>query len=169
MSDTRKGTDMKNLVSVILLLMATSFSANAQEQGHLNVTTVVQKEQVTVNAAGETERQLVAADTVVPGEVVIYTITFQNISDEPAENVVITNPIAETLTYVDGSVFGPGTDIQFSVDGGQNFANRDALTVDEDGSVRPAEARDFTHIRWVMQTELAAGAQGLARFSAVLK
>lgn len=169
MSDTRKGIDMKNLIKAILLLTAMSVSANAQEQGHLNVTTTVQKEQLTVNAAGETERQLVAADTVVPGEVVIYTITFQNISDEPAENVVITNPIAETLTYVDGSVFGPGTDIQFSVDGGQTFAQRDALTVDEDDRVRPAEAKDFTHIRWVMQQELDAGAQGMARFSAVLK
>ena len=169
MSETRKGTDMKNLLSAILLMTAMSVSANAQEQGHLNVTTTVQKEQVTVNEAGETERRLVAADTVVPGETVIYTITFQNISDEPAENVVITNPIDESLTYVDGSAFGPGTDIQFSVDGGQTFASREALTVDEDGSDRPVEAKDFTHIRWVMQQELAAGAQGTARFSAFLK
>ena len=71
MSDTRRGTDMKNLLSAILLMTAMSVSANAQEQGHLNVTTTVQKEQVTVNEAGETERQLVAADTVVPGEKVI--------------------------------------------------------------------------------------------------
>ena len=44
----------------------------------------------------------------MPGDDLVYTITFQNISDETAENVVITNPIAESLTYVNGSAFGPG-------------------------------------------------------------
>ena len=160
---------MKNLIGLFLMIAAMTAHAVAQEQGHLNVTTIVQKELVTTTEDGQRETELVPAETVVPGESVIYTITFQNISDEPEENVVITNPIAETLTYVDGSAFGPGADIEFSIDGGQTFARRDALTVDENGAVRPAEAKDFTHIRWVMQQELAVGAQGMARFSAVLK
>jgi len=150
-------------------MLALSLQAVAQEQGHLNVTTTVQKQEVTVNDSGEAETRLVAADTVVPGESVVYTITFQNISDEPAANVVITNPIAKDLTYVDGSAFGPGTVIQFSTDGGQNFAAADELTVIDDGVSRPAGPDDFTHIRWVMQNELAVGAQGTARFTAVLK
>ena len=150
-------------------MLALSLQAVAQEQGHLNVTTTVQKQEVTVNDSGEAETRLVAADTVVPGESVVYTITFQNISDEPAANVVITNPISEDLTYVDGSAFGPGTVIQFSTDGGQNFAAADELTVIDDGVSRPAGPDDFTHIRWVMQNELAVGAQGTARFTAVLK
>ena len=150
-------------------MLALSLQAVAQDQGHLNVTTTVQKQEVTVNDAGEAETRLVAADTVVPGESVVYTITFQNISDEPAANVVITNPISEDLTYVDGSAFGPGAVIQFSTDGGQNFAAVDELTVVDDGVSRPAGPDDFTHIRWVMQNELAVGAQGTARFTAVLK
>lgn len=160
---------MKYSISAILMMLAISLQAVAQEQGHLNVTTTVQKQEVTVNDSGEAETRLVAADTVVPGESVVYTITFQNISDEPAANVVITNPIAEDLTYVDGSAFGPGTVIQFSTDGGQNFAAADELTVIDDGVSRPAGPDDFTHIRWVMQNELAVGAQGTARFTAVLK
>ncbi len=160
---------MKYSISAILMMLALSLQAVAQEQGHLNVTTTVQKQEVTVNDAGEAETRLVAADSVVPGESVVYTITFQNISDEPAANVVITNPISEDLTYVDGSAFGPGTVIQFSTDGGQSFAAEDGLTVVEDGVSRPAGPDDFTHIRWVMQNELAVGAQGTARFTAVLK
>jgi uncharacterized repeat protein (TIGR01451 family) len=160
---------MKYSISAILMMLALSLQAVAQEQGHLNVTTTVQKQEVTVNDSGEAETRLVAADSVVPGESVVYTITFQNISDEPAANVVITNPISEDLTYVDGSAFGPGTVIQFSTDGGQNFAAVDELTVVEDGVSRPAGPDDFTHIRWVMQNELAVGAQGTARFTAVLK
>ena len=160
---------MKYSKSAILMMLALSLQAVAQEQGHLNVTTTVQKQEVTVNDSGEAETRLVAADTVVPGESVVYTITFQNISDEPAANVVITNPISEDLTYVDGSAFGPGTVIQFSTDGGQNFAAAEELTVIDDGVSRPAGPDDFTHIRWVMQNELAVGAQGTARFTAVLK
>lgn len=160
---------MKNMIGLILMMSALTAHAVAQEQGHLNVTTTVQKEEVTVNDAGDTETTLVPVATVIPGDRVIYTITFQNIGDEPADEVVITNPIADSLTYVDGSAFGPGTDIQFSIDGGQSFAKRDALTVAENGAERPAEANDFTHIRWVMQQQLAVGAQGMARFSADLK
>ncbi len=156
---------MKILTSLILTLMA--FTAIAQ--GHLDVQTTVQKEETFVNEAGESEKRLVAADIVVPGERVIYTITFTNISDESADNVVITNPIAEGLVYVNGSVFGPGTDITFSVDDGASFAAAGDLTVTENGESRPAEAKDFTHIRWVMRSDLAAGAQGTARFAAILE
>ena len=160
---------MKNLIGMILLMSTVAAHAIAQEGGHLDVRTLVQKEEVTVNEAGEADTHLVAADTVIPGDRVVYTITFENISNDAAENVVITNPIADSLTYVDGSAFGPGTDIQFSVDGGQSFAAREALTVAENGDVRPAEAKDFTHIRWVMKQDLPVGAQGMARFSADLK
>ena len=167
MSDERKGKVMKTATSTCLLLIAAA--ALAQDQGHLSVQTVVQKEQVTINDDGEQQVTLVPVETVVPGESVVYTISFTNISDDAAENVVITNPIADSLTYVDGSAFGPGTRIQFSVDNGQTFADRETLTVTDEGVVRAASAEDFTHIRWVMQQELAAGAQGVARFSAVLE
>ena len=160
---------MKHLKGTILTMLALSLQAVAQEPGHLNVTTTVHKEEVSVNESGEAETQLVAASNVVPGESVIYTITFQNISDEPAEDVVITNPISKALTYVDGSAFGPGSAVQFSIDGGQNFAAANDLTVTEDGELRPAGPDDFTHIRWVMNNDLAVGEQGTARFSAVLK
>lgn len=160
---------MKKVLLTMLLTLAVSLPAAAQEEGSLKVSTTVQKEEVSVNEAGETVTKLVAANTVVPGEAVIYTITFQNIGAEPAANVVITNPIAETLTYVDGSAFGPGMNLEFSIDGGQTFAAAADLTVEEDGETRPAEPDDFTHIRWVMQGELAVGALATARFSAVLK
>jgi uncharacterized repeat protein (TIGR01451 family) len=111
----------------------------------------------------------IPAEKVLPGETVYYTITFTNTSDEVADNVVVTNPIAEELMYLDGSAFGPGMDIVFSVDGGETFATADELNVTENGETRTAEAKDFTHVRWVMQNDLAAGAQGTARFAAVLE
>ena len=170
LSKIEKGNEMKNYLSTALIVipMFVALTAIAQESGHLNVRTVVQKVELTINDAGESEQRLVPANTVVPGDDVIYTITFTNTSDETAENIVITNPISGELTYVEGSAFGPGTSIEFSVDGGQTFAAAGDLTVSEDGEVRIARAEDFTHIRWVMQNELQAGAQGLARFRARL-
>lgn len=156
---------MKILTSLIISALA--FSAVAQT--HLDVQTTLQKQEEFVNDAGEAETRMVVADVVVPGETVFYTITFTNISDESADDVVITNPIAENLMYVDGSGFGPGADIVFSVDGGQSFANKSELTVTEDGVARAAEGRDFTHVRWVMKNDLAAGSQGIARFAAILE
>jgi len=156
---------MKVLMSVVLFAL----SAVAGAQGHLDVRTIVQKQEVFVNEEGESETRLVSAEVVVPGESVIYTITFRNVSGEPADNVVITNPIAENLMYVDGSAFGPGTEILFSIDGGKTFAKADELTVVKDDEVRDAIASDFTHVRWVMQNDLAAGAQGTARFAAILE
>lgn len=157
---------MKILMSVVLLGL--SFSAVAQDGDTLEVRTVVQKELVVVNDAGQTETRLVAAEAVVPGEQVFYTITFTNVGAEPAEKVVITNPIANELTYVDGSAFGPGMDVVFSVDGGVTFAPADELTITEDGETRAASADDFTHIRWALQSDLDTGSQGTARFAAVL-
>ena len=156
---------MKILTGLLLTLLA--FTAAAES--HLDVQTVVQKEEVFVNGKGDEDKRLVAADIVVPGETVFYTITFRNVSDQSAENVVITNPIAADLVYVDRSGFGPGTDMQFSVDGGQTYGAKNELSVTEDGVKRAAEARDFTHVRWVMRNELLAGAQATARFAAVLE
>ena len=156
---------MKILTGLALTLLAFT----AMGQSHLDVQTTVQKEEVFVNDAGEEEKRLVPAEKVLPGETVYYTITFTNTSDEVADNVVVTNPIAEELMYLDGSAFGPGTDIVFSVDGGETFAAADELNVTENGETRAAEAKDFTHVRWVMQNNLAAGAQGTARFAAVLE
>jgi uncharacterized repeat protein (TIGR01451 family) len=156
---------MKFLMSVIFLM----FAAVATAQGNLDVQTTVQKQEVFVNEAGESETRLVAAEVVVPGETVFYTITFSNVGAEVADNVVITNPIAEDLMYVDGSAFGPGMEILFSVDGGVTFAAAGELTVVGDGGIRNADAGDFTHVRWVMQNNLEVGAQGTARFAAVLE
>ena len=155
-------------ISLLLTVPGLGSSALAQEQTTLDVRTTVQKEETVVDEAGNAETRLVDPDTVLPGDKVIYTITFRNAGDETADDVVVTNPIDPSLTYVDGSAFGPGTRIEFSADGGQSFASRDELTVSENGVTRAAEPADYTHVRWTMEGELEAGSTGVARFSAVV-
>ena len=59
--------------------------------------------------------------------------------------------------------------LAFCVDGGTSFGKAKDLQVVENDVARPAEARDYTHVRWVVQGDLAAGEQGTARFAAVLE
>jgi uncharacterized repeat protein (TIGR01451 family) len=163
---------LKKLVSfcsLVPLLMFLSGTAAAQEEGALEVTTTVQKIVTVVTEDGEVRTEYVEADTVVPGERVQYTILFRNVGSQPAENVVITNPISESLIYVSGSALQDGLQVEFSVDGGQSFAAADALRVANNGSDRPATNADYTHVRWVMQTALAVGDQGFASFAADLE
>ncbi len=159
---------ISHVIGFSLFLFFSSANAISQEQGHLNVTTLVQMEEVIVDDDGERQTRLIPAGSVVPGDVVIYTTTVENISEEAADNVVVTSPVPEHLTYVAGSAFGPGMVVEFSVDGGVNYASAADLTVDDDGQQRAATAADYTHIRFVMQNDLAAGAQGIVRFRAQL-
>ena len=161
---------MKTLINTLTILgfSAAAAVASAQDTNHLSIQTVVQKEEVTIDEAGNRQTRLVDASTVVPGDEVVYTVSFSNVGDEPAENVVITNPLPEQLSYIEGSAFGPGAEVQFSVDGGVHFAGPGDLSVSENGSERPANGDDFTHIRWVVSNVIEPGARGMAQFRARL-
>ena len=152
--------------ALAVILLAGAFNANAQSQ--LEIRTDVQKEDV-VTAEDGTERvELIDAETVLPGEEVIYTVTFANTSDVAADNVVITNPLPAELTYVDGTAGGEGTRVQFSADGGATFAQAAELTVADNGGERRASPDEFTHIRWVLDAALQPGETGTATFRARL-
>lgn len=160
---------MNRFIILLASLAALTIAAPATaQQGRIELKSVVEKEVRVTNDAGEEVVQLVTADKVVPGDVVIYTVTYTNVSDQAVDNVVVTNPINEALTYVDDSAFAPGADVSFSVDGGENFAPLDALTVERDGVTAAAGGDDLTHIRWTLREPLDPGAQGFARFRARL-
>lgn len=150
---------------VLLALLLTSFVATAQETGTIRIQTSADVEIIETDASGETVTRLEQASKVVPGDIVIYTVSFSNTGSEPAENVVITNPVPRHMEYVEGTAFGPGADISFSIDGGQSWGAPEELVITAlDGSQRPAQASDYTDIRWILRNELQPGAQGFARF-----
>lgn len=138
--------------------------------GNLQVQTTVQKEITLVNAAGESETRLVPVTTVVPGDEVIYTITFTNLGNESADTITITDPVPQQMRYIEGSAFSAGADLLFSVDGGNSWGMPGELMVTGDnGSLRLATAADYTHIRWVMRHPVGPGKRGYARFRAALR
>ncbi len=134
------------LIGLLLVSALVSGSALAEEKGHLELKTTAQQEIEKFNEEGKKVVERVPAAKVIPGDVVIYTISYKNISEEAAENVFITNPVPEHMTYVDGSVEGEGTVITFSADGGATYAAPDALRVTSpDNSSRPAPLGLHSH------------------------
>lgn len=141
----------------------------AQAQGRLDLRAVAEQEILEVDSSGKEVVKRVPASKVVPGDEVIYTITARSLSDEPVENVQIDDPIPAHTTYVMGSVEGEDAVITFSVDGGKTFGRSDTLTrVDASGARRPAEAKDYTHVRWRFDEPLAPGGTRKVSFRARL-
>ena len=150
------------------LFGGTLIAAAALAQASVTLESSVQKVEKFVDDAGVVQRRLVAADAVVPGDELRYTITFKNAGADAVDagSIVITNPIPDSTVYLDGTAFGSGTEIVFSADAGQTFATADAVT---DQDAEPAAPSDFSTIRWVFQPELQPGEQSYVSFNVRLK
>ena len=156
------------LLSIAFALCALGSSAlHAQPPaaGSIEFRNVAEVELEVKGVDGKVEKKRVAAEKALPGAEVIYTSTFRNIGKKPAGNIVVVNPVPANTTLVGGSAFGESTDITFSADGGKTWATADKVRVTgADGKQRPAGISEFTHIRWALRGELAAGKQGVAGF-----
>jgi uncharacterized repeat protein (TIGR01451 family) len=155
--------------SFAILLAGNAVVARAQT---VELVTKAERE-VEVVEKGVKVRKLEPPVKMVPGDEVLYTLTYTNKTAKPAEKIAITNPMPKHTRYKEGSAAGDGTDITYSVDGGKTFATPDKLTVaikDKSGkdSVRPAVAQDYTHIRWLLKQNVAPGQSGSVRFRVVI-
>lgn len=155
-------------LTLALTLLCAPMAFAVADGNVLDIRTTVQKEALVVDEDGTETTELVAADTVVPGEVVVYTVAFENVGSEDADNVVITNPLPAELTYVGGSVDSADTRVEFSADGGRTYGAADELTIDEAAGERRAGPEDFTHIRWIVAGVMEPGTSGSAQFRARL-
>lgn len=120
------------------------------------ITSEALMEQQVARPDGKLELVRVPAGKVIPGGTIIFVNSVTNNGTTAAEKIVVTNPIPEQMLYLDGSAAGQGTTITFSIDGGQSFDLPGNLKVKKsDGTMRPATAADYTHLRWVLNTPLA--------------
>lgn len=137
----------------------------------VDVANTVQKVETYVDDDGQVQRRLVGAHSVVPGDELRYTISFTNAGsgEVDAGSILITNPIPESTEYIDGTAFGTGTEILFSIDQGDTFAEATELTVTAGPDAVSASAQDYTTIQWQFQPELAPGETGHVSFNVRLK
>lgn len=158
------------IVALSLGLALGAQAAPAAPKNPIALSIEGQMEQIYKDDKGETKKRLVPITKIVPGDEVVYTITYQNKGKEPADNVVVNDPIPKEVAYRDGSAFGTGTTIEFSVDEGKTYGKPEALKVKgADGKPRAATGSDYTHIRWTVLGKVAPGQTGFVRFRAVIR
>lgn len=143
-------------------------SAAAQEKGCIELSTVAETEEKYVDDQGRNATRLVAADRIVPGSEVVWTITAKNVCDNPAEDVVVANPIPEHMSYVANSAMGVGTQITFSIDGAQFKPASDLQVNETNGSTRVARADEYRAIRWTYAAPFPLGAIAFVRYRATV-
>lgn len=160
-------TMLGGLLLAALLLIGGNAMA---QQGAIKLEHKAEQWESVVDENGAEQTRLVEAANVLPGEEVLFTVTYSNTGDSLAEDVVITNPVPDHMVYVDRSATGDSTTIAFSVDGGKTFGAAGELSVrDADGQQRAAVGSDYTHVRWVVDNDIAPGATGTVQFKAVVK
>jgi uncharacterized repeat protein (TIGR01451 family) len=98
------------------------------------------------------------------GEQFVLTLRFVNDAGATIDGVRITSAIPPQLRYVPGSATGPGGIVLFSVDGGRTFGTERELAAR--GPVAGAEQAAYTHVRWVLDAPIEAGATGFVRLRA---
>lgn len=118
------------------------------------------EKEVAVVANGKKEVKRIATAKVLPGDTVIFTNHYANKLAKPADAAVITNPVPKNVAYVDGSAFGEGAAITFSIDNGKTFDTPGKLFKTEKGKKRNAGTAEYTDIRWTFPTAIPPGKEG---------
>ena len=154
--------------ALLVGLLAANSGVAQDNAAALEVTITAELERVQ-SSSGHTSTQLLPADHVVPGDLLIYTLRVRNGGDDAVAVPRFVAPIPEHTSFVAGSAAGPGAEVLYSVDGGQNFDKPQNLQVHGDGgALRPAVAADYTHIQWTLRHSLKSRSVAFARFRARL-
>jgi uncharacterized repeat protein (TIGR01451 family) len=158
----------KRKVGLCALILTATYPACGQSD-QLTVKSIAEVES-TVTVQGRAVSKLVAADRVVPGDRVLYTLEVSNLNSMIIASPIVTHPVPEHMRYVADSAVGPGAEVSYSIDGGKSFDQAANLRVQgTDGQPRAAVATDYTHIRWALKNPLKVNSMAFLRFRAVVK
>jgi uncharacterized repeat protein (TIGR01451 family) len=138
--------------------------------GAIKFSNLALKEVTTTNAKGEKVVSYVEPTLAVPGDTILYSIKFENISKQAVSNIVVDDPIPNNSSYRLNTATGKNTKITFSIDSGKTFGNpQDLVVKDKSGKSWVAKPEDYTHIRWIYEKALAPGAIGEVFFMTKIK
>lgn len=161
---------MKNFTFTKWMLIASANAAAfvtapaAFAQDAMSLDGIVQVEK-TVVENGEEKVVLLAPETVVPGDRLIFTTTYRNDGSKLVEDFVVTSPIPDAVAVSDASA----ALLVVSADDGKTFGPLSSLKVaDEAEGERPAIAADVTHIRWILP-DVEPGQSGTLIYSAAVR
>jgi uncharacterized repeat protein (TIGR01451 family) len=140
------------------------------KQGQIRLTNKVFKQVITTDKSGNKKIDYVAPELAIPGDVMFYVTTFENISQETVDDIVIRNSIPNNSKFRTGSVEGKDMKVDYSVDKGKSFGQPEKLFVtDRAGKKWTARPEDYTDIRWIYKKSLPAGEKGTVTFKTMIK
>ncbi|WP_111657816.1 DUF11 domain-containing protein [Isoalcanivorax indicus] len=130
------------------LLISLSFLVlSAQASPAVSIAVMAEKEIVELDDQGREILRRVTAQDAEPGDVIFYTINYQNDGSSSARDIVLDNPVPEGTRLVDDSAWGDQAEIQLP-------------TVN-------AEEDQAQVVRWLI-SEIPAGTDGAVGFSVVV-
>ncbi len=152
--------------NALILLFAMLMPGQVLAANHVALANDVFVERVTIDTQGKQRILLEEPKVVVPGDRLVFVLNYRNAGAQPADKFVITNPLPDAVRFADAGDTRP----LVSVDGGQGWGRLEELTVAQpDGTRRPAQPADVTHLRWAFQKPIPAGASGKLMFRGVVK
>lgn len=150
--------------AVVLILSAPALAQGPSAAVSLDSKVMV--ERTTTDAQGQAHTTLEEPQVVIPGDKLVFTLSYTNTSDTPATNFVVNNPLPDAVAF--DSTADPEASV--SVDGGSTWGQLADLTVkNPDGTDRPARASDVTHVRWVFANSIPAHATGRLMFRGIVR
>ena len=115
---------------------------------------------------GVKSNKLFPATRVLPGDPLVFQLTYNNLGKTPASRFVINNPVPNGVEFT-GVREASAT---VSVDSGKSFGALATLKVKgADGKLRGAIASDVTQIRWTFAQPIAVGAKATVMFYGLVK
>jgi uncharacterized repeat protein (TIGR01451 family) len=147
-------------------------AAHAQAKPQLELKTTLQKE-VRQKKDGQWITERIPAETTSLGDVLVYTITYENTGKTAAVDARIVNPIPKGTVYVAGSAEGANTEISYSIDNNRSWHSQPVMiqTQRPDGMIenKAATMERYTHISWVVKKPLQPGQSGKVSFKVNVK
>ena len=166
---TQQATRSVLMASLVSFFIATV--AAAAGNPNLNVTIDVAREVSKLGSDGIAKVTLEPAVEARAGDVLVYTLRYENVGDGEARSAVFSDPVPPGTVLVRDSVVGPGTEIRFSMDG-KTYGEWPRIQRPNDAGelvwvdASPAAVK---HIRWKLAATVPPGGSGSALFKVVVQ
>ncbi len=173
------------LVATVPVLASSPVQASIREAGtkiaqflarpEVKLNLAAAKRMVKVDDSGNEQvnwEDIAQEATVVPGDVLRYTVTGENAGDATANNFVITQPIpTQTMYVLDSAASSNSATVTYSIDNGTTFSAEPTIQVDDNGTLieQPAPPESYTHVRWSFEQSLVAQEEVQASYEVTIK
>lgn len=153
-------------MKILFFILAFLTPASALATDNVALDSAVFVERSVTGADGKQSVVREEPKLVMPGDKLVFVLSYRNAGTAPAESFVVTNPLPASVGFVGSD--SPGAD--FSVDGGKSWGALAALKVKgADGKVRAAAAADITHVRWALAKAIPVGGAGKLSFRGIVR